>query len=312
MLVAALREPSEDELVWLLRYKTRRKIILAIGDAGKISATVLRDSLKISTGSLYYNLRQLRRFVTQDSDKNYMLTEEGLKVYRALKEKGTITAADLMEPNQRSKAISVFKGIFFPLWLYTPLYEQKTVFMILPALSAILSVALLIYTRQAPLILHFYGVEPTVFRIAGQYLLNIGILYILSTALSIIFSGALFRRSGESLAARVRGVAWQSVWDEVKFVGALAVAQLPLMLYPAVLAANKLFSLGIIPVEKTAQYHMITGTLSTISQVLAIPLLTGLIAYGRRLDGATAALAALIIFFASHLVFQAATFASVA
>ncbi|MEM4500869.1 MAG: helix-turn-helix domain-containing protein, partial [Thermofilaceae archaeon] len=184
MLVAALREPSEDELVWLLRYKTRRRILLAIGDAGKISATTLRDTLKISTGSLYYNLRQLRRFVTQDGDKNYMLTEEGLRVYRALKEKGTITAADLMEQNQRSRVFSMFKSAFFPLWLYTPLYEQKTVFMILPALSAILSVALLIYTRQAPLMLHFYRVEPNVFRIAGQYLLNISILYILSTVLS--------------------------------------------------------------------------------------------------------------------------------
>jgi len=311
MLVAALREPSEDELVWLLRYKTRRRIILAIGDAGKISATALRDSLKISTGSLYYNLRQLRRFVTQDSDKNYMLTEEGLKVYKALKEKGTITAADLMEPNQRSRAISIFKNLFFPLWLYTPLYEQRAVFMILPALSAILSIALLIYTRQAPLILHFYSVQPNVFRIVGQYLLNIGILYIFSTILSIIFSGALFRRGEESLAARIRGVAWQSAWDELKFVGALAVAQLPLMLYPTVLAANKLFSLGMIPVEKTAQYHMITGTLSTVSQILTIPLLTGLIAYGRRLDGATAALAALIIFFTSQLIFQAVTFASI-
>ncbi|MEM2189098.1 MAG: helix-turn-helix domain-containing protein [Nitrososphaerota archaeon] len=312
MLVAALREPSEDELVWLLRYKTRRRILLAIGDAGKISATTLRDTLKISTGSLYYNLRQLRRFVTQDGDKNYMLTEEGLRVYRALKEKGTITAADLMEQNQRSRVFSMFKSAFFPLWLYTPLYEQKTVFMILPALSAILSVALLIYTRQAPLMLHFYRVEPNVFRIAGQYLLNISILYILSTVLSIIFSGALFRGGEEGLMARIRSIAWHSIWDEVKFVGALAVAQLPLMLYPAILSVNKLFSLSIIPAERTAQYYLVTGTLSTISQVLALPLLTGLIAYGRRLDGATAALAALIIFFTSHVVFQAVTFASVA
>ncbi len=312
MLVAALREPSEDELVWLLRYKTRRRILLAIGDSGKISATVLRDALKISTGSLYYNLRQLRRFVTQDSDKNYMLTEDGLRVYKALKEKGTITTADLMESNQQNRALSIFKNIFFPLWLYTPLYEQKVVFTILPALSAVLSIALLIYTRQVPLILHFYKAEPSIFRIAGQYLLNIGMLYLLSTILSIILSGALFRRSGENVIARVKGVAWQSLWDEVKFVGALAIAQLPLMLYPAILSANKLLSLGVIPAERTAQYYLVTGTLSTISQILTIPLLTGLIAYGRRLDGSTAALAALIIFFASHLVFQTVMFSSIA
>jgi hypothetical protein len=56
---------------------------------------------------------------------------------------------------------------------------------------------------------------------------------------------------------------------------------------------------------------VITGTLSTVSQVLTIPLLTGLIAYGRRLDGATAALTALIIFFASQLIFQAVAFTSI-
>lgn len=310
MLVAALKEPSEDELVWLLRYKTRRRILLAIGDAGKISATALRDSLKISTGSLYYNLRQLRRFVTQDSDKNYMLTEEGMRVYKALKEKGTITAEDLMESNQQSGVLTALRSLLFPLWLYTPLYEQRVVSAILPALSAILSMALLIYTRQTPLILHFYGAEPNVLQIAAGYLLNIGVLYALSTALSIIFSGALFLRGEEGLIARIRSVAWQSAWDEVRFAGSLMVAQLPLMLYPAILSLNKLFSLGIIPAEKTAQYYLITGALSTTSQVLTIPLLTGLIAYGRRLNGATAALVALIIFFTSHLIFQTITLSS--
>ena len=123
MLLASIDARSEDELLWLLRYKTRRRIILAIGDAGKISATALRDGLKISTGSLYYNLRQLRRFVTQDNDRNYMLTEEGLRVYRALKEKGTVSSSDLIGEKPPGKFMKVLQGIFFPLWLYSPLYE---------------------------------------------------------------------------------------------------------------------------------------------------------------------------------------------
>ncbi len=308
MLMAALREPGEEELVWLLRYRTRRRILLAIGDAGKISATTLRDSLKISTGSLYYNLRQLRRFVTQDNDKNYMLTDEGLKVYKALKEKGTITAADLMEPNKRSGLVSALNNLFFPLWLYTPLYEQKAITLILPALSAILSIALLIYTRQVPFLMHFYKVQPDVFQIAGQYFLNIGIVYVLATLFSIIFSGVIFRGRGEeSVVSRIRNVVWQSGFDEARFFASLMVACLPLMIYPAILSADKLFKLGLIPVEKTTQYYLLTGTFSAISQVACLPLLTALIAYGRRLNGTTAALVALIIFFVSHIVYQILT-----
>ncbi|RLG06822.1 MAG: hypothetical protein DRN59_02340 [Thaumarchaeota archaeon] len=305
MLIAAVREPSEEELVWLLRYRTRRRILLAIGDAGKISATALRDSLKISTGSLYYNLRQLRRFVTQDKDKNYMLTEEGMRVYKALKEKGTITAADLMEANRQSRAASILNSIFFPLWLYTPLYEQKAVTIILPALSAVISMTLLIYTRQVPFLMHFYSVQPNVFRIIGQYLLNIGVLYCLTTLLAIAFSGVLFRgREGEGLLARVRSIAWHSGLDEVKFLASLVVACLPLMIYPAVLSVNKLFSLGLIPAEKTAGYYLVTGSFLTISQVAALPLFTALIAYGRRMNSSTAALITLIVFFISHIINQ--------
>ena len=305
MLVAALREPSEEELVWLLRYRTRRRILLAIGDAGRISATTLRDTLKISTGSLYYNLRQLRRFVTQDKDKNYILTEEGLRVYKALKEKGTITAADLINTEKQSRFVSALNSLFFPIWLYTPLYEQKAITLILPSLSAILSIALLIYTRQAPLLMHFYKVQPNIFQIIGQYLLNIAIIYVLATLISVIFSGVLFRRrEGESLLARIRGIAWQSGFDELKFFASLMTACLPLMIYPAILSVNKLFNLGLIPAEKTPQYYLLMGSFSTISQVACLPLLIALIAYGRRLNGTTAALVGLIIFFISHIVYQ--------
>ena len=50
---------DERELLWLLRSKVRRMIIEAVGDSGRIGAVALRDKLGISTGSLYYNLRQL-------------------------------------------------------------------------------------------------------------------------------------------------------------------------------------------------------------------------------------------------------------
>ena len=312
MLLASIDARSEDELLWLLRYKTRRRIILAIGDAGKISATALRDGLKISTGSLYYNLRQLKRFVTQDNDRNYMLTEEGLRVYKALKEKGTISSADLIGEKPPGKFVKILQGIFFPLWLYSPLYERVGVMIILPALSFILSSTLLIYSRHKTFLLHFYETAPNPLEIIGYHLLNIFILYGLITILSILFSGALFRRyRGESLAERVRLVALASIQDELKFLLSLSVALLPLMFYPAILSIDKLFHLSIIPPKGTPLYYQVRDALLIIAQGISLPFLTALTAYGRRLSGTVAALVTLIVFFISYIFYQMLTIGAI-
>ena len=305
MLLTAFKERSEDDLIWLLRYRTRRRILLAIGDAGKISATALRDNLKISTGSLYYNLRQLRGFVTQDKDRNYILTEEGKRVYKALKEKGTISASDLTESRPPSKLAGALSSIFFPVWLYSPLYEQKAVTAIVSALCFIVSSALLIYTRQIPILFHFYPVHPYPLPIIGHYLLNVALIYCLSTVIAILISGILFKSRGEEgVFGRVSKVAWSSVQEELKFFLSLFVAILPLMIFPAVLAVNKLFALGIIPMEKTPFYYLIRDAFLIVAQVATLPFLTALIAYGRRMTGTTAALVTLVIFFVSHVVYQ--------
>ena len=312
MLLASIDARSEDELLWLLRYKTRRRIILAIGDAGKISATALRDGLKISTGSLYYNLRQLRRFVTQDNDRNYMLTEEGLRVYRALKEKGTVSSSDLIGEKPPGKFMKVLQGVFFPLWLYSPLYERVGVTIILPALSFILSSTLLIYSRHRTFLLHFYETAPNPLEIIGSHLLNTFILYGLITILSILLSGTLFRRSGgESLADRVRLIALASIQDEVKFLLSLFVALLPLMFYPAILSIDKLFHLSIIPPKGTPLYYQVKDALLIIAQGISLPFLTALTAYGRRLSGTVAALVTLIVFFVSYIFYQIMTIGAI-
>ncbi|HDJ66909.1 MAG TPA: ArsR family transcriptional regulator [Nitrososphaeria archaeon] len=312
MLLASIDTRSEDELLWLLRYKTRRRIILAIGDAGKISATALRDSLKISTGSLYYNLRQLKRFVTQDNDRNYVLTEEGLKVYRVLKEKGTISSSDLISERPQGRFMKILQGVFFPLWLYSPLYERIGVTILLPALSFILSSILLIYSRRRTLLLHFYETAPDPLRIIGSHLLNIFILYGLITLLSILLSGTLFRRSeGESLSDRVRLVALASIQDELKFMLSLFVALLPLMFYPAIISVDKLFHLSIIPPKGTPLYYQVKDALLIVAQGISLPFLTALTAYGRRLNGTMAALVILLVFFISYVFYQMLTIGAI-
>ncbi|MEM3490013.1 MAG: winged helix-turn-helix transcriptional regulator, partial [Nitrososphaerota archaeon] len=103
-----------EEAIWLLRHRVRRRIIMTIGDEGRISATTLRDKLGISTGSLYYNLKQLEKLVTQDSKRNYVLTEEGVAIYRLLKEQGDINLESIKAP--QSKFEVILSNIFFPVW----------------------------------------------------------------------------------------------------------------------------------------------------------------------------------------------------
>lgn len=296
---------GEEDLVWLLRQKTRRKIILAVGDAGKISATTLRDTLNISTGSLYYNLRQLKDFITQDQDRNYVLTEEGKKIYNVLKEGGVITP-DILRPKQSSRLVSTLTNVFFPVWLFSPIFENRGLWMITSSLSVVVSLALLIYTRTKPMLLHMSPANPDILEIATMYFSNMVILYFLLTVISLIFSGRLLhpRRENESLFQRIRSVAWSSMEDELKFMLSITIATLPLMVYPGILAVNKFFKLNLFPAPGQPAYFQIRDIYITLAQVVAIPFLIALTAYGRRLSGTSAALVVLVVFFISQLVTQ--------
>lgn len=295
---------SEDELIWLLRHRTRRKIILAIGDAGRISATTLRDMLKISTGSLYYNLRQLKDFVTQDEDRNYVLTEEGEKVYKVLKEGGVISP-DLLKPKPPSKIMKLVTNIFFPIWLFSPLYENAGLRIITSSLSVIVSILLLIYTRTSPLILHIYDSTPNIYEIISKYVGNLAILYLSLTFISILISGRLFHlaRTRKNIE-NMRESILNSLNDELKFFLSLIVAFIPITVYPGLLALDKFFNLSLFPEPGKPYYYQVKDLYMIIAQSLSLPFLIALTAYGRRLSGTTAAIVVLLVYFLSHVVSQ--------
>jgi len=295
---------SEDELIWLLRHKTRRRILLAIGDAGRISATALRDILKISTGSLYYNLRQLKDFVRQDEDRNYVLTEEGERVYKVLKEGGSLSP-DLLRPKPPSTLMKVVSNIFFPIWLFSPLYENTGLRIIISSLSAIVSLVLLIYTRTSPLILHIYESSPNIFEIVTKYFGNLLMVYLLVTFISVLVSGRLFhfRRAGKIVEA-VKTSLPSLMNDELKFFLSLIPALIPMMFYPGLLALDKFFNLHLFPTPGTPYYYQIKDLYLIIAQSITLPFMIALTAYGRRLNGTTAAIVILLVYFISHIVSQ--------
>ncbi|MCL7401720.1 MAG: helix-turn-helix domain-containing protein [Thaumarchaeota archaeon] len=304
MPLGSIDSTSEDELVWLLRHKTRRRIILAIGDAGKISATTLRDMLKISTGSLYYNLRQLKDFVRQDEDRNYTLTEEGERVYRVLKE-GGVLSLDLLKPKPPSRFMKLLTNMFFPIWLFSPLYESTGLRVITSTLSIMVSILLLIYTRTTPLILHIYESSTNIFEIVAKYLGNLVIMYLLLTFISILISGRLFHYKGVGKTMdSIKSIALSSLNEELKFFSSLIIAIIPMIFYPGLLALNRFFNLHLLPEPGKPGYYQIRDLYMIIAQSISLPFLIALTAYGRRLSGTTAAIVVLLIYFISHVISQ--------
>jgi DNA-binding HxlR family transcriptional regulator len=76
------RPQSVDEIV---SKPNRAAIIRAVGDKGELSFKELKASMKLGVGTLYYHLDGLSGLVTQNSSKQYMLTDQGKQVYQAIR-----------------------------------------------------------------------------------------------------------------------------------------------------------------------------------------------------------------------------------
>lgn len=80
-----MEEDGLDKVISALSYGKRRTLIIRLGEAGPMSIKELKKDLGLSTGSLYHNLLALGDLVEQKGDKKYALSEQGMKVYLALK-----------------------------------------------------------------------------------------------------------------------------------------------------------------------------------------------------------------------------------
>ncbi|OLS15040.1 MAG: hypothetical protein RBG13Loki_1358 [Promethearchaeota archaeon CR_4] len=77
-------DESEDQFYIALSHDIRRHIIKIIGRSSKSSFTEFKQSLKVSTGTLYHHLEVLKECVYQKSDKKYYLTKLGEHAYHIL------------------------------------------------------------------------------------------------------------------------------------------------------------------------------------------------------------------------------------
>ena len=85
---------------------TRIKILRAIAARnGSAGFSEIRNTTRLSTGSIYYHLERMGNYVTKDS-KHYKITKEGLELLREIDSRSTVAPAHNKEEEQEEEETS--------------------------------------------------------------------------------------------------------------------------------------------------------------------------------------------------------------
>jgi hypothetical protein len=281
---------DERELLWLLRSKVRRMIIETVGDSGRIGAVALRDKLGISTGSLYYNLRQLKHLVTQDDRRNYVLTELGERVYKLLKTRGDVSISDLA--GKRSRVVEALSQFLVPYWLIGPLAERVRMGAVVAALSLLMLTALLLNQKMDLVVLHVYRFEvfsiPEFLRYLGITFVTIYLYFGLMTALY-----DLLARSEETDVRGVLGflksvITFSGQWRQALVL--ISLGLLPMSIYPAAAFVDKVMGAGHFESRFVVPNSVVANVVLVVAQMACFLLFSASLSYVRRLRWHVAAL----------------------
>jgi len=281
---------SDEELLWLVRHKVRRSIIIAVGEEGRIGATALKQKLGISTGSLYYNLRQMSQLITQDEKKTYRLTEDGLKIYKLLTQSN-----DAQTVPKPSRAVETVSSIFFPLWLYSPIYESRVVAAVLGPLSVFVLAFVLLAGRYELFLLNPVPAAPlNILIFAAKFALTYAVALVMTSLLSPLFAGRI-----RSVTASITSIqnSWRNFFAELgKLSSSLAVSFLPLGLVPGLAVVDRVLRTSIL------SNILLRDTLLILSQTISILLLSAAVAYGKKMRWQNSMGVALTYFYLSTLI----------
>ncbi|MCS7143097.1 MAG: helix-turn-helix domain-containing protein [Aigarchaeota archaeon] len=284
-----------EELIWLLRHKVRRNIVVAVGDAGKISATTLRDQLDISTGSLYYNLRQLERLVRQDQSRSYVLTDEGVRIYKLLKEKGDVSMSELRVP--QSRTVNVIYSIFSPIWLIGPILDRAKVGLIAGIVLQALLAGLMINAKTSLILLHVYhrGADFSIPDYLSTTAITIVAAYLYMSVTAFAYS-ALRSRIMEEKTETNRSVLREllnvviSDGSGHKLLAGIMIGISPMALYPGVVFLDRILGTGLFNNQTAIPTSIVPSITLIVSQLISFFVMTACFSYVRRVPWYVAAL----------------------
>lgn len=99
---------NEEKVFKVLSHPIRRSIIRLLGNRGAASFTTL-SKLEEQPGKLYYHLKQLDDYITQDQEKRYILNDSGEQLYRKL-DVGSVTHGRSL-PSMESLLTHLFRRV---------------------------------------------------------------------------------------------------------------------------------------------------------------------------------------------------------
>lgn len=293
MGLSASRQGLDEEILWMLRQRVRRRIIQVVGENGRISATTLREKLGVSTGSLYYNLRQLSNLVQQDSRRNYLLTEDGVRAYQLIQEQANL-GGEVVASKSTNPLYNFFTNILFPVWLFEPLYERAAFVLVFPIMSATLLGFLMIRARY-DLVFLFMTHRGENFELTEFFPLFaaslLGVYGLASLGSYLLRSGSRVVKvppTDSEPRSRLR--------EEAKFLASIVVSLLPLSLFPGILVVDRALALAWTTASTTR------SVLLLVSQGLSLPFLIAAISYAKNIRWERAAVVALMLFYVAVLV----------
>lgn len=198
----------------------RAAIVFAIGEKGELSFKDLKARINLGVGTLYYHLDGLDGVVTQNSAKQYILTDLGKQVYAAIKE---VKGAGKPVPRTR-----------------------------LPSLRAVLSEVLIFDSHVERLSIDSmsnvsitFGILLTAGILAAVARIDDGIFFILArgvapwfAVISVLISWALLFGLGALLVRLL----WRSIPNLPGLAGGSALSMVPLMFAMVLEASRKTFA----------------------------------------------------------------------
>jgi hypothetical protein len=173
--------PDEDVINSVVSKPNRLAILKLIGTGKEVSFKELKANLNLGVGTLYYHLDGLAKLVTQNQNKQYMLTELGAKVFGVVKsvDSGLPARARRLSPG----AAGVVREILFleseVERLSSDSFSNLTVVLGIILVGAILSA----FVRIEPSVLFFRGAGPSVTTGLVAYLVSWLVIFVVCATL---------------------------------------------------------------------------------------------------------------------------------
>lgn len=230
MAAATQGKPPTDEII---SKPNRAAIVFAIGERGEISFKDLKAKINLGVGTLYYHLDGLVGIVTQNSAKQYVLTEQGKEVYIAIK-----GMKDAGKAVRRSRLPSM-RGVLGEIFLFDSHVERLSI-------DSMSNISIT------------FGILLTAGVLAGSARIEDGIFFILGRGVTSWFAffsvlitwGLLF-----GLGALLVRLLWRSTPNLPGLAGGSALSMVPVMFAMVLEALRKTF----------------TPTLSFLNTLYALP-----------------------------------------